>query len=295
MEISDVIISYRRYLKRHNYSPQTIKGYMHKLRQFIIWLDVPIEQASHAKLNAYVDYLMHKRLGPKSINCYVGCVRTFYDYLVEEEGLSITNPAAKSTSLRMPQPLPRFINEDEEDSLFAVIKKARDYALFKLLLRTGIRVEEASRLTMSSVDLKRNRLFVRHGKGGKDRMVYISPDAHDALAAYIKKRPSTKAHGLFLVEKGPCRGSAISVRGIQKRIEYYSRKAGVKVSCHQLRHTMATQLLNADMDLTGIQELLGHQRIKTTQRYSKVSNRKVQRDYYKAMETVIQRTQPNMQ
>jgi site-specific recombinase XerD len=295
MVISNIIIGYRRYLKRHNYSPQTIKGYMHKLKQFIVWLDVPIEQASHEKLNAYVEYLLHKRLGPKSINCYVGCVRTFYDYLVQEEGLPITNPAAKAFSLRMPRPLPRFLNEDEVASLFAVIKTARDYALFMLMLRTGLRVEEVAHLTLSAVDLKRNRLFVRYGKGGKDRLVYISRDANDALKAYLKQRPPTKARGLFLVEKGPCRGSAISVRGIQKRIEYYSRKAGLKVSCHQLRHTLATQLLNADTDLTTIQDLLGHKWITTTQRYCKVSNLKVQRDYYQAMETVMQRTQPNRQ
>ena len=103
---------------------------------------------------------------------------------------------------------------------------------------------------------------------------------------------SSKGRGLFLVQKGILKGEPISVMGIQKRIEYYARKSNVKVSCHQLRHTMATQLLNADADLSTIQDLLGHNWITTTQRYCKVSNRKVQRDYYKAMQTVIQRTTP---
>jgi site-specific recombinase XerC len=81
----------------------------------------------------------------------------------------------------------------------------------------------------------------------------------------------------------------VSVRAIQKRMEHYARKAGLKVSCHQLRHTMATQLLNADADLVTIQDLLGHSRIKTTQRYCQVSNLKVQRDYQKAITQVMER------
>jgi len=102
---------------------------------------------------------------------------------------------------------------------------------------------------------------------------------------------SSKARGLFLVQKGPMRGKPLSVRGIQKRIEYYARNNSLNVSCHRLRHTMATQLLNADADLATIQDLLGHSQITTTQRYCRVANLKVQRDYYKAMEAVLQRTQ----
>jgi site-specific recombinase XerD len=96
---------------------------------------------------------------------------------------------------------------------------------------------------------------------------------------------------LFLVRKGPLSGTPISVRGIQKRIEYYARKSGVDVSCHKLRHTFATQLLNADADLATIQDLLGHEHVTTTQRYCRVANLKVQRDYYKAMEAVLRKAQ----
>ena len=133
-------------------------------------------------------------------------------------------------------------------------------------------------------------LYSQDGKGGKDRMVYMSDDALDALAQYLRVRPSSRAKKVFLVEKGTYRAKPITVRGIQKRIEYYARKAKLKVCCHQLRHTMATQLLNAGADLVTIQDLLGHSRIKTTQRYCKVSNLKVQRDYYQAMEKVVERT-----
>jgi site-specific recombinase XerD len=76
-------------------------------------------------------------------------------------------------------------------------------------------------------------------------------------------------------------------------MEYYARKSNLKISCHHLRHTMATQMLNADADLATIQDLLGHNSIRTTQRYCRVSNLKVQRDYFKAMERIMQRTTNN--
>ena len=126
-------------------------------------------------------------------------------------------------------------------------------------------------------------------KGGKDRVVYLSGDALEALSAYLRKRPPSRVRKIFLVEKGDYKGSPLSMRGIQKRMEYYARKAGLKVSCHQLRHTMATQLLNADADLVVIQDLLGHNQIRTTQRYCKVSNLKVQRDYHRAIDKVMLR------
>ena len=130
-----------------------------------------------------------------------------------------------------------------------------------------------------------------NGKGSKDRMVYISQDAQSALLTYLGTRKSSDEKRVFLVQKGPLKGKPISIRGIQKRIETYSKKTGIPVSCHHLRHTMATQLLNADADIVTIQDLLGHSRVTTTQRYCRVSNLKVQRDYYKAIEIIMQRSQ----
>lgn len=292
MDITNAIIDYRRHLKRCNCSGNTIRNYMNMLKQFVMWLDVPVQQVSRKHLLAYIDFLLDKRLKPKTINCHLGCIRTFYDYLRREELLCVDNPVRKGSGLRLPRPLPRFLNDDEVIKLFKVITSPRDRAMFMLMLRTGLRVEEVSNVTLGAVDLKRSRLLVRQGKGGKDRLVYISRDACEALEAYLKVRPRSKSRGLFLVEKGNCRGTPLSVRGIQKRIEYYRDKAGMKVSCHQLRHTMATQLLNADTELSVIQDLLGHRMITTTQRYCRVCNLKAQRDYHRAMELVMQRTTP---
>ena len=159
-----------------------------------------------------------------------------------------------------------------------------------LMLRCGLRVEEVAKLTIEAIDYARRRLLVLNGKGRKDRVVYLSEDVCTALEGYLKRR-SSKARGLFLVQKGPMTGQPLSVRGIQKRMEYYAQKSQVAVSCHQLRHTMATQLLNADAGLATIQDLLGHAQITTTQRYCRVSNLKVQRDYYQAIQVVLERNQ----
>ena len=174
------------------------------------------------------------------------------------------------------------------------MKGYRDQALFTLMLRCGLRVEEVAHLSLGNIDMKRRTLLIQDGKGAKDRMVYLSQDALRALTEYLRvRRPGPKVKQVFLVDKGPLTGQPLSIRGIQKRMEYYARQAQLSISCHHLRHTMATQMLNADADLSTIQDLLGHSSIRTTQRYCRVSNLKVQRDYYKAMEVIMQRTSGN--
>jgi site-specific recombinase XerD len=292
MDITDSLICYRRYLKRRNYSPHTSKNYMNMLKHFVLWVDVPLEAVTHEKLLAYIDWLIRKRLKPKTINCHVACISGFYSYLQHEQGITLSNPVKKRCRLRLPKPLPRYVPDAALQLFFKGVKTPRDRALFMLMLRCGLRVAEVAALNITALDLQRRQLFICNGKGAKDRVVYLSNDAQAALVAYLAVRPAVKTQKLFLVEKGRYRGKPLSVRGIQKRMEHYARTAGLHVTCHQLRHTMATQLLNADAALATIQDLLGHNWITTTQRYCRVSNLKVQRDYYKAMQTVIQRTTP---
>ena len=292
MAIINAIVNFRRSLKRRNYSRHTVKNYLNRLQHFVVWLDVPLEEVTPVKVLEYIDHLLDKRLHPSTINYHLLSIRRFYDYLAGEEGVPVKNPVKTGYGLRLPKPLPRCLKEEDLATLFSVMKRPRDRAIFLLMLRSGLRVEEVANLTLEALDLIRGRILVRHGKGGKDRVVYISPDSHQALTAYLRVRPHAKAKQVFLVEKGSYRGQPISVRGIQKRLEYFARKTGVTASCHQLRHTMATQLLNADADLATIQDLLGHNWITTTQRYCKVSNLKVKRDYYKAIEEVMHRTLP---
>ncbi len=240
----------------------------------------------------FIDYLLDKELKPKTINCYLDSIRSFYEYLKEGEELEIANPVKSGYCLRLSKPLPRFL-KDEEVSRFSKSSKERGTAPCSYLCSGAVFEWKRSHPSLSAHwILDGESLLVKSGKGAKDRMVYVSPDAHQALTCYLKERSRLKSKSVFLVERGRFKEKPISARGIQKRMEYYASESGLKVSCHHLRHTMATQLLNADADITIIQDLLGHSRITTTQRYCKVSNRKVERDYYRAIDLVVKRTSP---
>ena len=286
MAITDCIINYRRHMKRRNYSAHTVKNYMNTLKHFVLWLDEPIEEVTNKKILQYIDLLLEKGLKPKTINCHLDSIRGFYNYLCDEEEVKITNPVKRGYVLRLSKPLPRHLRDEEVLKLFDMIDRPRDRAIFKLMLRCGLRVEEVSNLTLNAIDPKRRRIYVHNGKGAKDRVVYMSDDTCHAFLFYLKVRPPSRANKLFLVEKGTYRGKPISVRGIQKRMEYYAKKTGITVSCHRLRHTMATQLLNAGAMLATVQEILGHDCIYSTQRYAKVSNTKVRKDYFSAMKRI---------
>ena len=160
------------------------------------------------------------------------------------------------------------------------------------MLRSGLRVEEVAKLSLEALDLNRGRVHVHHGKGGKDRVVYISPDTHRALTEYLQLRPRVKAKQVFLVEKGPYTGKPLSVRGIQKRLEYYARKARVTVVLPSPAAHHGHPTVKCRCGLGHHPGSPGAHLITTTQRYCKVSNLKVKRDYYKAMEVVMHRTLP---
>ncbi len=288
MQTTELLVRYRRFLKRSFCSGHTVKNYMNILHHFIARHQAPLSEISHKEIGLYVEHLLKTRR-PKTINCHLGAIRAFFDYLIDDEGIALVNPVRKKQRLRLPRPLPKHLKDDQVETLFKAIEDKRDRAMFMLMLRCGLRVEEVAQLTMDGIEFHNRQLFVFNGKGSKDRIVYMSEDARSALQDYLKKRESSKTKRVFLVQKGPLSGK--SVRGIQKRIETYAKKTGIPVSCHHLRHTMATQLLNADADLVTIQDLLGHRRVTTTQRYCRVSNLKVQRDYYKAIEVVLRRSQ----
>ncbi|MGA7278639.1 MAG: site-specific integrase, partial [Desulfocapsaceae bacterium] len=202
MDLSASILNYRRYLKRRNYSAHTVKNYLNRLKLFLGWLPVPVEAATSAYVKQYLEYLLERRLAPKTINEHLLVIRGFYRYLSEEEDRNVESPTTRKMSLRMAKPLPRNVRQSELDLFFSVITNKRDRAMFMLMLRCGLRVEEVTNLELGDIDYHCSQIMVRGGKGGKDRTTYFSTEAGSALAAYLRTRPCTKSSHIFLVEKG---------------------------------------------------------------------------------------------
>ena len=176
MHMTHVIINFRRHLKRRNYSKHTVKYYLNIIKQYVIWVDVALELATPEKVDMYIDHLLRKRMNPASINLYLAIIRVFYDYLKYEEKVDLINPVNRNRRLRVPRPLPRSLRDHQVEKLFSVIKNKRDIAMFKLMLRCGLRVEEVCHLSLGAMDLKRRKIIVARGKGGEGRIVYINPE-----------------------------------------------------------------------------------------------------------------------
>lgn len=159
MSITDSIINYRRFLKRRSLSAHTVKNYIHMLRQFVLWVDVPVEKVDHKKMLEYVDSLLDRHLAPKTINCHLNGIRGFYRYLYYEEDINVSNPVENVDALKQPQPLPRYLRDDEIRTFFRTVNNFRDRAMFKLMLRCGLRVEEVANLTLDAIELERRKIL----------------------------------------------------------------------------------------------------------------------------------------
>ena len=154
---------YRRSLKRKNFSPCTIKNYLHRIDHFIRWLPVPLHEVTRRDLGAYVDHLLRKHLSPKTITCHMQTIRLFFDYLIDEEEMVMENPVRK-ISIRLPKPLPRHLKDGEVEKFLSVVKDPRDSAMFLLMLRCGLRVEEIAHLTVDAVEYPQARQPPRSGR-----------------------------------------------------------------------------------------------------------------------------------
>ena len=268
------VTAFLRYLEvEKNASPHTLRSYRADLVDFEAHLAAQSETPETADVRAVRGWLaaLHRRgLDPTSVARKLAAVRSFYRLLVRR-GVVERNPAREVRGLRPARKLVGFLPIDETDALvgaraLAGAARERDVAILEMLYATGLRVSELAGLDLESVDRDARTVRVL-GKGRKERIVPYGVAAARALEAYLGRR-STRSGPVFT----RARGGRLGVRSIRAVVGRAAAAAGVtrRVTPHTLRHTFATHLLDAGADLRVIQELLGHSRLSTTQRYTHV-------------------------
>ncbi len=213
-----------------------------------------------------------------SINRFISAVRSFFAYCFRLGYIS-GNPALALKTLKAPKKIPRFLFQEEIDDLCAepdrkdMLWPVRDKALLEMMYSSGCRVSEVSALRVADLAEDCTSAVVR-GKGNKERVVFFAGDAAAALSAWLAERgrhvrADRPACEVFLNR----RGTALSPRGIEYIVSRYSGPEGTgkHISPHALRHTFATALVSNGADIRVVQELLGHENISTTQRYTHVT------------------------
>lgn len=267
-EKKDPLLGFTDYLKfEKGCSRHTVKNYLADLeclRRFLKERGIgDLLKADTATLRSYVASFFGE-LQPASISRRLSSVRSFFRFVVRKGWLEVS-PAEELTLPKLPKKLPKFLVQDEAVSLMESRgvgrNEVRDRAILELLYGTGIRVGELVGLHLKDLDLEERWVRVK-GKGNKERVVPLGGKAVAALSDYLKDhgKESVKLFGL-------------TERTVQRIVKRCSIQAGIfkKTTPHTLRHSFATHLLEEGADLRGIQELLGHSSLSTTQKYTQVS------------------------
>ena len=277
------------YLRTRNYSPHTIENYGRDLRLFFAPLQKALRAVSWRDIEQFIQQQHQAQLAATTINRRLHALKHFFDYLVMERQTLVTNPVKPSHLLRQGRPLPKKLSPDQVRLLFTQSTNPLDHALYLLILRCGLRVSEVARLRHSDLDWEQQSLRIDQGKGRKDRVVYVSADALAALRTCLAVRPAAvPGEVVFWNQKRPHR--ALSSKGMQKKMERYAKAAGIKASCHSLRHTFASNLLEEGAEVIAIKELLGHASMEASERYAKLSNQRVKQIYQQTIRKVIAKT-----
>lgn len=276
------IQSFVNWVRRRNPQARTWKDYQYDLTQFVTLMgDLPVEKITFREVDHFVNVQVAQGRKPTTINRRLAALTSLFTFLSDEQPALVCPVFRHRHFLREPQRLPRPVKEDELAKFFAVITDTRDRAMFGLMLRCGLRIGEVAELRLADLflDEPRPRLLAR-GKGSRERSVYLSPQAERALRAYLAKRPEVPSDFVFLSYQL----AGLSTTAIHNRLERYRTEAGVTLTAHQLRHSFATQLLQADVPVTTIQQLLGHRWLESTQTYVMANDTMVQADYFAACE-----------
>jgi integrase/recombinase XerC/integrase/recombinase XerD len=240
-----------------------------------------IHEITREDIEAFVEHEQDRGLGIRSVHTRMQCVYDFVGYLVEQQ---IVAPEILKRKIRLRQPvsLPRAIDPEDLKILLPLIDQPRDRALILLLLRTGMRIGELLDLRVADINMAEKKVLIYLGeKNSRGRVVYFSEDAEEALKEWLRLR-DPKKEMLFYAGKGFTM-SYVTARLILYK---YLEKAGLahkKYSPHSLRHTFATELLNAGLRLEVLQQLLGHAKIEMTRLYARLTDKTREGEYFRAM------------
>ncbi len=253
-------------------SEHTIRAYEKDINTFLEGSSIEdVKDSDVLDVRGFVADQVSRGLNRSTVSRRLSSVRSFFNYLCRE-GLMERNPAKLVPSPRKQVNPPRFLSVDDAFGLVESpdgddLLRSRDKAILELLYSSGIRVSELSSLDVNSINLDERILTVR-GKGRKERIVPVGDVAVSALNAYIaeKEKAGMKGKPLFINKNG----GRLTERSVRRIVVKYARAFGLqgKVGPHTLRHTFATHLLHEGADLRVIQELLGHESLSTTQKYT---------------------------
>jgi len=263
-------LSHERRLSEH-----TCKNYRRDLDRLAAWCDehkVPAwTELDDEHVRTYAATCFRRGLSPRSIQRQLSAARTFFCFLLREKKVSV-NPAQSVSAPKSGKRLPGNLDADRMARLLDIRGSgplvARDRAILELFYSSGLRLAELTGLDLCDVDLTDGTVSVT-GKGDKDRIVPIGRHAKEALGKWLQERRNLAQEGetaMFLSQ----RGNRLSPRSVQARVSHWARRQGIdtRVYPHLFRHSFATHLLESSHDLRGVQELLGHANISTTQVYT---------------------------
>jgi len=277
-----------------NVSINTIGAYRDDLESFVGFLCndyftigrdlVDLRRVDHLTIRAYLAHLARRKLARTSIARHLSALRTFFKYLMRE-GIVEANPARGVATPKREKHLPTVMQPSdvalllEQPDLDANLG-IRDRAWLELLYASGLRISELVGIDIDDIELRARLVKVR-GKGSKERIVPFGSKAEEAVRAYLKVREADPDEQALFVNY---RGARITTRSVRRLFDEYIRAASLRagISPHTMRHSFATHLLNAGADLRGIQELLGHASLSTTQKYTHLNDWQLIAVYKKA-------------
>ena len=256
-------------------SPHTISSYRRDLDSFFTFLkekNDSWEEVQDHQVRGFVAQERRRGLSARSIQRALSSIRSFFNYLLDEEVVE-TNPAANISSPKSAQLLPKALDTDLVKRLLDFKPQGdieiRDKAMVELLYSSGLRLSELCGLNMDSVSVKERSCRVV-GKGNKTRDLPVGEKAIQSLRDWllVRENISSDANKALFLNKN---GKRISTRSVQLRLELLSKKRGLPmVNPHMLRHSFASHILESSGDLRAVQEMLGHSDIGTTQIYTKL-------------------------